>query len=186
MHEDDQFVSHDDDLKGGGGGGSRSGGGVQGGALLLPDESLLQEEQDDVERAGEGWRGAVDGAGGDEEGEEERQTGEREKEAAVDDFQEARRMVKEASTVVGMHADQATEAIVKYAIENGKALAVVPCCVYSSEPQFRTRVNADGSRVKTYEQLVNYYKRQYGLLVETLPFEGKNKVLYSLGPAISK
>jgi len=43
------------------------------------------------------------------------------------------------------------------------------------------RRTEDGSRVKTYEAFVTYLKHKYALSVDTLPFEGKNKVLYSLG-----
>jgi len=65
---------------------------------------------------------------------------------------------------------------------HGKPLALVPCCVYGSLPQFSARVLEDGvTRVRSYDQFVSYLKQKYRLSVATLPFEGKNKVLYSLG-----
>ena len=51
----------------------------------------------------------------------------------------------------------------------------------SRAPQFRGRLSEDGDRVRTYDQLVKYLSRKYGLEVHTLPFEGKNKVLFSMG-----
>jgi len=38
-----------------------------------------------------------------------------------------------------------------------------------------------GSRVRTYDEFVGYLQHKYALRLHTLPFEGKNKVLYSLG-----
>jgi hypothetical protein len=37
------------------------------------------------------------------------------------------------SVVVGLHADQATGAIVDFAVSRNLPFAVVPCCVYSNE-----------------------------------------------------
>ena len=34
------------------------------------------------------------------------------------------------SVVVGMHPDQATDAIVDFALQAGKPFAVIPCCVF--------------------------------------------------------
>ena len=86
-----------------------------------------------------------------------------------------------AQLIVGMHPDQASEAIVEFARANGKPLALVPCCVYSSEPQFRARLTRDGRSVRSYDQFVGYLQHKYSLSCQTLPFEGKNKVLYSKG-----
>ena len=36
--------------------------------------------------------------------------------------------------VLGMHPDQATEAIIDFAIRFGRSFAVVPCCVFARPP----------------------------------------------------
>ena len=119
-----------------------------------------------------------DGGGGKLEDQEEERMLAEEKAAVIECLEEARLCVKNASVVVGMHPDQASEAIVQYALANGKPLALVPCCVYSNAPQFRSRVAEDGSRIRTYDQFITYLTKKYGLEVQTLPFEGKNKVLF--------
>ena len=36
-------------------------------------------------------------------------------------------------SVVGLHPDEATEAIVDWALANGRSFAVVPCCVFARQ-----------------------------------------------------
>ncbi|GMH88543.1 hypothetical protein TL16_g11187 [Triparma laevis f. inornata] len=55
--------------------------------------------------------------------------------------------------VVGIHPDEATEAIVDAAIANRAPFAVVPCCIYSRI--FRDRTH-NGNPVRTYEQFMDY------------------------------
>ena len=95
---------------------------------------------------------------------------------------EAWRVLREASMVVGMHPDAAAEAIVDYGLASGKPFALVPCCVYSE--MFPKRKDASGRRVTNYEQLVAYLvaKDPARIRVATLPFEGKNRVVYSAPP----
>ena len=95
---------------------------------------------------------------------------------------EAWRVLREASMVVGMHPDAAAEAIVDYGLASGKPFALVPCCVYSE--MFPKRKDASGRRVTNYEQLVAYLvaKDPSRIRVATLPFEGKNRVVYSAPP----
>ena len=76
----------------------------------------------------------------------------------------------------------AAEAIVDYGLASGKPFALVPCCVYSE--MFPKRKDASGRRVTNYEQLVAYLvaKDPARIRVATLPFEGKNRVVYSAPP----
>ena len=71
--------------------------------------------------------------------------------------------------------------IVDFALAAGKLFAVVPCCVYAHK--FPARRDArSGRRVTTYDGLVAYLasKAPGRIGVSTLPFEGKNKVVYLL------
>ena len=58
-------------------------------------------------------------------------------------------LFREASIVVGMHPDQATEPIVRAALRAGKPFAVVPCCVFKTHNTHRRL--RDGSKVRTTE-----------------------------------
>ena len=91
-----------------------------------------------------------------------------------------RRVLASSAAVVGMHPDGATEAIVDFALEHNKIFACVPCCVYSAA--FPTRRDARGRRVTQYDAFVDYLvaKAPGRIGVATLPFEGKNKVVFSL------
>ncbi|KAG0262705.1 hypothetical protein BG011_009835 [Mortierella polycephala] len=46
-------------------------------------------------------------------------------------------MVRDASIMVGLHPDQATEPIVRAALKIGKPFAVIPCCVFGRENPHR-------------------------------------------------
>ena len=81
------------------------------------------------------------------------------------------------SLLVGMHPDQATEAIIDTALELDVPFAVVPCCTF---PEFFPhRKTADGEPVATYSQLIDYLMRKDPSIQKTfLPFKGRNQVLY--------
>ena len=81
------------------------------------------------------------------------------------------------SLLVGMHPDQATEAIIDAALELGVPFAVVPCCTFPE--MFPHRKTADGEPVATYSQLIDYLMRKDPSIQKTfLPFKGRNQVLY--------
>ena len=84
------------------------------------------------------------------------------------------------SAVVGMHPDAATESIVDFALAAGKPFAVVPCCVFAVD--FAHRRGPEGQPVNNHSAFVRYLqaKAPDRIGVATLPFEGKNVVLYSL------
>jgi hypothetical protein len=114
-----------------------------------------------------------------------------------------------SSVLVGMHPDQVTEAIVDVAIRYQKPFAAVPCCVFTNLfPERVMRIptcgnevgqDNDASRsssgfgaedcdlkyksVQTYEEFIEYLVAKHGSIrTFELPFLGRNKVVYSLGP----
>jgi hypothetical protein len=62
-------------------------------------------------------------------------------------------LLANASLVVGLHPDEATEAIVRCALAAGLPFAVAPCCVFAR--LFPTRRHA-GAAVRTHAQLCDY------------------------------
>ena len=98
----------------------------------------------------------------------------------IQDLSAAINIVNNVSMVVGMHADQATEHIIDFALSNKKPFAVVPCCVYAS--YFPARKLSNGSQVSTYEDLIQYLmEKDSGIGKVELAFEGRNILLYHLG-----
>jgi hypothetical protein len=85
---------------------------------------------------------------------------------------------KDCSAVIGMHPDQATEAIVDFALEYKKPFAVVPCCVFPD--LFKHRRDRDGAPVTERMALVDYLARKTGGEVQYLDIEGANQVVYGV------
>jgi hypothetical protein len=95
------------------------------------------------------------------------------------------RLMADCSAVVGLHPDQATEAIVDFAVKQRKPFAVVPCCVFASG----TRANASTkrriargeaeARSMSFEAWLDYLQAKHPAVKRSfLPFEGKNCVLW--------
>ncbi len=81
------------------------------------------------------------------------------------------------SLLVGMHSDQATEAIIDVALSLNVPFAVVPCCVHAST--FPNRRAPDGSKVVSYQQFIDYLLAKHPSIQKTfLPFKGRNQVIY--------
>jgi len=100
----------------------------------------------------------------------------------VGSAEEAIHLLLNCSALVGMHPDQATEPIVDLALSLGKPFAVVPCCVYGR--CFPRRKTASGEPVNTYDDFVEYLlAKSPSCACMELPFEGRNKVVYSTGAA---
>ena len=75
------------------------------------------------------------------------------------------------SVFVGMHPDEATEAIVDVALMLRKPFAIVPCCVMSRV--FPDRRCCDGTRVDKYETFVRYLSEKHPSVQSAfLPFAG--------------
>jgi len=90
------------------------------------------------------------------------------------------------SIVVGMHADQATEAIVDFGLLTGRPIAVVPCCVFPNLFSRRWLVRSQGATenkklipVRKYNEFCEYLlAKSPKLRSERLDFEGRNLVIY--------
>eukprot|EP00878_Enallax_costatus_P014156 GHUV01014805.1.p1 GENE.GHUV01014805.1~~GHUV01014805.1.p1 ORF type:complete len:485 (+),score=155.37 GHUV01014805.1:561-2015(+) len=78
------------------------------------------------------------------------------------------------SLVIGLHPDQATEAIVDYAVQGQKPFAVAPCCVFPRQFPHRQLVKP----VVSYAELVEYLVDKADAQQQVLPFEGANTVVY--------
>merc|ERR1712127_47815 len=65
-------------------------------------------------------------------------------------------LLAEASLLIGMHSDEATEAIVDAALRRGIHFAVVPCCAFPS--RFPDRKFESGELVASTAQFITYLK----------------------------
>lgn len=112
-------------------------------------------------------------------------------------YERAFSTVKKANLIVGMHPDQAVDAIVDAALYLNISFFVVPCCTYSREFPHRrlntgNTVSADNAninnnnnninkRVTTYSDLLEYLQaKSPDIQRHVLPFEGKNVCLYRI------
>ena len=91
------------------------------------------------------------------------------------------RAVREASALIAMHPDQATDAVFETALALDKPFAVVPCCVFADlNPH---RVLASGAPVRTYDEMMEYYQAMGpDVRRARLAFRGRREVLYRLPP----
>ena len=90
---------------------------------------------------------------------------------------------REASVIVGLHPDQALDAIIDAALELRKPFAVAPCCVFWKHGRNAHRTTPAGTPVRTYEQLCDYVAaRAPGIREASLPFIGLNRVFYWTPP----
>jgi hypothetical protein len=90
-------------------------------------------------------------------------------------------VVQEASLLVGLHADGATEAIVDAALQYHKPFVVVPCCVFPNLFSDRRIRSAAGSMipVRSHEQFCLYLLQKHpDFQMETLPFDGRNVAIF--------
>ena len=99
-------------------------------------------------------------------------------------------MVQLSSCLVGLHPDECTEDILDAALKHKKSVAIVPCCVFPSLFPKRkflcSHVDSCNSSnntcykpVKTYNDFLCYLmEKDDRLCRETLPFEGRNQVIY--------
>ena len=87
-------------------------------------------------------------------------------------------MLLDATLLLGMHPDQATEPIVDLGLALRVPFAVVPCCVFPDAAMFSHR-----KEVRTYEAFLTYLcAKDPGMVRVTLPFDGKNIMLFWPGP----
>ena len=87
-------------------------------------------------------------------------------------------LLANSSVCVGLHPDECTEDILDLALKHNRRVAIVPCCVFPGF--FPLRTLRCGTAVRTYDQFLEYLlSKDERLQIESLPFEGKNKVIYS-------
>lgn len=95
--------------------------------------------------------------------------------------------VKNASLVIGLHADGATEAIVDAALLYRKPFVIVPCCVfpnlfserYICVPISDNCVKEKRVPVRSHDQFCTYLlARDPRFVMEVLPFEGRNVAIW--------
>jgi hypothetical protein len=96
---------------------------------------------------------------------------------------EALKTILNARLIVGFHPDQATDACIDLAVLLQVPYCVVPCCVFPSE--FPHRRGPDGSRVRAYQELIEYLKdKDPRVQMCMLPFyetsTARNIALYTL------
>ena len=95
-------------------------------------------------------------------------------------------VIKNASLIIGLHADGATEAIVDAALIHRKPFVVVPCCVFPN--LFRERyistidkVSSEEKRVpvRSHDQFCKYLlAKNPRFVMEVLPFDGRNIAIW--------
>ena len=97
--------------------------------------------------------------------------------ASFEETSEGRALLRDCSMLVGLHSDEATEALVAAAGRFGKPFAVVPCCVFPTV--FSTRRRACGKLVRTYDDFCAWLSEQAeGSQIAFLPFAGRNRVVF--------
>lgn len=82
-----------------------------------------------------------------------------------------------SSLLVGLHADNATEAIIDAALQYKLPFVVVPCCVFGNF--FPDRTKKDGTHVMSYEDFIEYLlEKDSRFRKETLPFPGRDIAIW--------
>lgn len=102
-------------------------------------------------------------------------------ESTVATSTELQEAIKNASIIIGMHADSATEAIVDAALQNKRPFVTIPCCVFPRLFSQRTIQGPDGTTVKvrSHEQFCQYLlEKDHRCVQEVLPFEGRNVAIW--------
>jgi hypothetical protein len=92
---------------------------------------------------------------------------------------ENEKLITEASLLVGMHPDEATDVIIDIGLKYNKPFAVVPCCVFSQKFPNRRKPHDPLAPVVSYEDLIAYLRaKNKQIQTDFLSFDGKNLVLY--------
>lgn len=87
---------------------------------------------------------------------------------------------KAHALLLGLHPDQCTEDIVDAALQSNGSFAIVPCCVFPDLFPSREYCNEkEDLPVRTYDDFLKYLmQKDKDIQMATLPFDGKNIVLY--------
>lgn len=92
------------------------------------------------------------------------------------------KMLKSCQVVIGFHPDQATDAILDFALARGLPVAIVPCCVFARSFPERRR-GEDGGAVHSFDHLIAYLKDKFiaagrPAKISFLEYAGANLVLH--------
>jgi len=80
--------------------------------------------------------------------------------------------------LVGMHPDEATDAIVDFAVAHNKPFVVLPCCVCAE--QFPDRKLKNGQAVKSFDEFVGYLMAKHpGNEQAKMGYLGPNLVIFN-------
>jgi hypothetical protein len=109
-------------------------------------------------------------------------------ELSTDERGDLRGFLASAALMIGLHPDQATEPLVRWATSTRTSWAIIPCCVFAADaPERRLPQEPGGRLVASYEDFVEWLEalgnsaaRGQSERVQRcfLPFIGKNQVLY--------
>jgi len=108
-------------------------------------------------------------------------------EYSVESCEDLKRAISGSCLMIGLHADNATEAIVDAALQYRKPFVVVPCCVFPRLFSSRVIRGEDGRciPVRTHEQFCQFLiQKDPRLIMEKLPFEGRNIAIWWNGEAV--
>ncbi|CAJ1921580.1 unnamed protein product [Cylindrotheca closterium] len=89
--------------------------------------------------------------------------------------------IQNATLILGLHADGATEAIVDAALQYSKPFCVVPCCVFPNLFRSRQVENEAGEMVpvRSHGQFCKYLAdKDQRFQTEILPFDGRNVAIW--------
>ena len=96
------------------------------------------------------------------------------------------KILENCSCIIGLHPDQATGAIVEFAVKHRKPFIVVPCCVFSRlfPDRFVPSSGTQGRNkkvVSTKDELVEWCVGldPHHIKVSQLPFQGSNIAVWS-------
>ena len=89
-------------------------------------------------------------------------------------------LLAQCSAIVALHPDEATDAIVDTAVARRLPFLLVPCCVFFRLFPHRRKRGSLNEPVSTYDDLLDYLgAKENSIQRVTLPFEGKNTLLWS-------
>lgn len=98
--------------------------------------------------------------------------------------EESRPIIPTTTLLLGLHPDECTEDILDAALEHDLSVAIIPCCLFTSLFPSRTIKRSSNGvdkevPVTDYDDFIQYLlDKDESLQLHTLPFEGKNKVIY--------
>jgi hypothetical protein len=89
--------------------------------------------------------------------------------------------IRNCSAIVALHPDEATDAIVDTAVRLRIPFLIVPCCVFNRLFPNRRMPGRPDDPVSTHNDLLEYLQgKDRSIQKASFPFEGSNKVLWSI------